>query len=70
MVLLEENLGSRSARDGARPVEGFDLVFREPAEQIAIAGGRSRYLPGGLDGLASPILPGESYRPFAILAVK
>jgi hypothetical protein len=52
MVLLEENLGPRSVRDGARAVEGFDLVFREPTEQIAIAGGRSRYLSGGLDGLA------------------
>jgi hypothetical protein len=52
MVLPEENLSPRNARDGARAIEGFDLVFREAAEQIAIAGGRSRYLSGGLDGLA------------------
>jgi hypothetical protein len=55
MVLLEENLSSGDALDGARRIERFDLRPRQPAEQIAIPGGRSRRSPVGLDGLVSRV---------------
>jgi hypothetical protein len=67
MVFLEEDLTSGNALDRARRIECFDLGLRQLAEQIAIAGRRSRSSPVGLDGVASRVcrtLPG--LRPFLL----